>query len=111
MVQVPIVHRELAHAAPKAGAALDALANHQDGVVQHALRALRHRVHPDHKDDVNDALTVRGEIDLITCNDLIISTVLQVHQASISKEFTIKLHYCVCKKLANCSKIKPQRYI
>ncbi len=65
-MQVLIVQREPAwktgaNAAAEAGAALDVLAHHQHGVVQHALRALRHRVHPDHKNDVDDALLMKSK--------------------------------------------------
>lgn len=70
MLQVLIVHGETpgeprAHAATEAGAGLDVLTHHQHGVVQHALGALRHGVHPDHKDDINDALETKREIRLI----------------------------------------------
>jgi len=40
----------------EAGAPLQVLTHHQHGVVQHALGALRHGVHPDHEDDVDYAL-------------------------------------------------------
>lgn len=71
MVQVLIVHgkppwKTGPQAAAEAGTALDVLTHHQHGVVQHALGALRHRVHPDHKDDVDDALEEKGEARSIT---------------------------------------------
>lgn len=64
MGQVAVVHGEAGgeagpQAAAQAGLAPDALAHHQHGVVERALGALRHRVHPDHKDDVHDDL--RGQ--------------------------------------------------
>ena len=61
VVQVLVVQGE-ASWVPRAcgrtdtGAPLDVLTHHQHGVVEHALGALGHGVHPDHKYDVYDAL-------------------------------------------------------
>lgn len=71
VVQVAVVHGEAGgkpgpQAGAEAGVALDVLAHHQHGVGERALGALRHRVHPDHEDDVHDDLEVRGESGLLT---------------------------------------------
>ena len=63
VVQVLVVQGEASWVAracggADAGAPLDVLTHHQHGVVQHALGALGHGVHPDHEDDVHDALQV-----------------------------------------------------
>lgn len=61
VMQVLVVHGEASwearpQANAEAGDTLARLALHQQRVVEHALRALRHGVHPDGKDDVDDAL-------------------------------------------------------
>lgn len=87
VVQVLIVQGEPGRkTTPQAGAdagnTLAFLTHTQHGVVEHALWALRHRVHPDRKDDVDDALEVKGEARVIFELSVILNHIISSYKAN-----------------------------
>lgn len=89
VVQVLIVHGEpgrktTPQADADAGNTLAFLTHPQHGVVEYALWALCHRVHPNRKDNVDGALEVKGEARIILEPSVILIHPL-ISQSSILK--------------------------